>query len=631
MALARIRAALGPAGAPTFQTLALPALTANRPVYADADKALQSVTIGTSLSFTAPTLNTIQDIRTTDSPTFAGLTLTGQSGVLKATAGVVAGGGAHADLAGVTADQHHNQAHAIDGADHTASGLTVGHVLTALTPTTFGFAEAAGGVENPLLLAAAAEPVTITLQRCNGTLSEPSRVSANDAIGLLNSSAYWTDTTGYALKESVSTGDTGSTAIYGVYWAGVTFVTTAAYNLIRVGMKMYRAGSPGTVTISIRATSGGLPTGDDLVTTTFDGNTLGTTSPGAFVYVDFPTALSVSNATTYAIIVRALSGNMSNLVYLRLTSTSYSNYKKINSSNSGSSWSSSSGPYLFETYAAVETGDYRNVAQIGGYAEEAHTSTTGASYFRFDTTASGSTTPREVMRLTSAGILRLPVSLTASRLVASDASKGLASVADLSAWVAGTANRVTVTNDGDGTITLSGPQDLATTSAPQFARLGVGTTADVAILLSLLTSDNIFPTFQVRNSSASYRAAWRCLSETNTYLDLRTHGASWTETLFGGAQAGACTLIANPLANAFYIGTYSNYPIIFGVNNAEQARLTATGLGVGVTATEKIHSSAKVRANTCFNVNGTDGVSGSFTTADSKTVTVTGGIITGIA
>ena len=53
--------------------------------------------------------------------------------------------------------------------------------------------------------------------------------------------------------------------------------------------------------------------------------------------------------------------------------------------------------------------------------------------------------------------------------------------------------------------------------------------------------------------------------------------------------------------------------------------------GFGTNApSEKVHSSAKVRADTVFNVNGTDGVSGSFTTADAKTVTVTGGIITAI-
>lgn len=45
--------------------------------------------------------------------------------------------------------------------------------------------------------------------------------------------------------------------------------------------------------------------------------------------------------------------------------------------------------------------------------------------------------------------------LTASRLMASDGSKGLASVADLTAWLTGTANQIGVANDGDGSATVS--------------------------------------------------------------------------------------------------------------------------------------------------------------------------------
>lgn len=99
MAIARLRAALGPTGAPTFETLQLPGLTSDRPIYADTYGVLQSLTIGASLSFVAPTLNTIQDIRTIASPTFAGLTLTGLSGALKAAAGVVSGSATLDDVA----------------------------------------------------------------------------------------------------------------------------------------------------------------------------------------------------------------------------------------------------------------------------------------------------------------------------------------------------------------------------------------------------------------------------------------------------------------------------------------------------------------------------------------------------
>lgn len=51
-------------------------LTASKILALDAGKNLEVVTIGTSLNYTRPTLNTIQNIRTIDSPTFANLNLT---------------------------------------------------------------------------------------------------------------------------------------------------------------------------------------------------------------------------------------------------------------------------------------------------------------------------------------------------------------------------------------------------------------------------------------------------------------------------------------------------------------------------------------------------------------------------
>lgn len=60
--------------------------------------------------------------------------------------------------------------------------------------------------------------------------------------------------------------------------------------------------------------------------------------------------------------------------------------------------------------------------------------------------------------------------LTASRLIATDANKVLVS-SNLVDWVTGTANRVTVSDDGDGSITLTGPQDLHTGASPAFSGL----------------------------------------------------------------------------------------------------------------------------------------------------------------
>jgi lipoprotein signal peptidase len=61
--------------------------------------------------------------------------------------------------------------------------------------------------------------------------------------------------------------------------------------------------------------------------------------------------------------------------------------------------------------------------------------------------------------------------LTASRLVSAGSGGLLQSVSNLASWIAGTANRITVADDGDGTVTLSAPQDIHTGASPTFGGL----------------------------------------------------------------------------------------------------------------------------------------------------------------
>lgn len=77
--------------------------------------------------------------------------------------------------------------------------------------------------------------------------------------------------------------------------------------------------------------------------------------------------------------------------------------------------------------------------------------------------------------------------LTASRLIASDANKGLESV-DLNSLITGTAKQITVIND-DGGVILSGPQNLATDSSPEFAGMTISGTLD-ASAGKVLVEDN---------------------------------------------------------------------------------------------------------------------------------------------
>jgi len=69
--------------------------------------------------------------------------------------------------------------------------------------------------------------------------------------------------------------------------------------------------------------------------------------------------------------------------------------------------------------------------------------------------------------------------LLASRLIATDSGKVLESIADLTAWIIqSSANQVVVVDNGDGTVTLSLPQNVHTDATPEFAGLTIKDSGD---------------------------------------------------------------------------------------------------------------------------------------------------------
>jgi len=108
-----------------------------------------------------------------------------------------------------------------------------------------------------------------------------------------------------------------------------------------------------------------------------------------------------------------------------------------------------------------------------GQANEAQGVTTGVANLFSDQNLMTITRPLNLTStLTVAGDITAS-GLTASRLVATSAGKVLTSTG-LHSWVTGITNQVSVANDGDGTITLSTPQDIHTGASPTFAGLTLG-------------------------------------------------------------------------------------------------------------------------------------------------------------
>jgi len=80
---------------------------------------------------------------------------------------------------------------------------------------------------------------------------------------------------------------------------------------------------------------------------------------------------------------------------------------------------------------------------------------------------------------TTGTTLRLPF-CTGSRLAAFNGDSDVTNT-DIASWITGTANQITVTDDGDGTITLSASQSIGIGSTPQFAGIELGHASDTTL------------------------------------------------------------------------------------------------------------------------------------------------------
>jgi len=149
------------------------------------------------------------------------------------------------------------------------------------------------------------------------------------------------------------TGDDLDQSARAAFWHAQTFTPTTAHIITSVKLKLWRVGSPGTLTVGIRAVDGtGKPTGGDLCSGTTNGNTLPTEAPYEWRGITLGAGANLSASTKYAIVVRATGGNDSNYANWRADSSSptYAGGEQFESPNSGSSWSAYGYDSMFEEW-----------------------------------------------------------------------------------------------------------------------------------------------------------------------------------------------------------------------------------------------------------------------------------------
>ena len=157
-------------------------------------------------------------------------------------------------------------------------------------------------------------------------------------------------------EESYITGEETQESVYGVTWRAQTFTTTSSYSIAGVSIKIFRTLNPGTITASIRATSENLPTGIDLVSGTLDGDSITSSSPGAFYNITFDAPYALSDISKYSILLRATSGDVSNLIHWwsDVADAAYDGGTYCTSANSGVAWSlTATKDFMFKTLSPI--------------------------------------------------------------------------------------------------------------------------------------------------------------------------------------------------------------------------------------------------------------------------------------
>jgi len=161
-----------------------------------------------------------------------------------------------------------------------------------------------------------------------------------------------------ASDQANTAGTTTGTGFGTPNWTGQTFIAGVSGLLVKADGQIFCNGcgaTPPDLTLSVRATAAGLPTGADLATATILGAQFASGSTVLFTGT-FGTPLSITSGTQYALILRPVSVPAgSGYFWIRSSPSTYANGSRVLSADSGGTWSAdTTRDFNFRTY--VQTG-----------------------------------------------------------------------------------------------------------------------------------------------------------------------------------------------------------------------------------------------------------------------------------
>lgn len=163
------------------------------------------------------------------------------------------------------------------------------------------------------------------------------------------------------LYEYYITGDDGSAPFHSSYWDAQTFTPSEAHKITSVKLKLLRENLPGIVTVSIRATLDGHPTGGDLCSGTTNGNTLTTNTDGEWREITLGAGYNLEADEMYAIVVRVPDVEYPDCLRWRydLAGSTYAGGCVEESNDSGLSWNSyTDRDFMFEDWGELPAVEY---------------------------------------------------------------------------------------------------------------------------------------------------------------------------------------------------------------------------------------------------------------------------------
>jgi hypothetical protein len=169
-----------------------------------------------------------------------------------------------------------------------------------------------------------------------------------------------TDETAAAVSEitryaNYIAGEDGDKTCTATAWEAQTFTPATTHNIRAVWLKLVGA-AVGTVTLSVRATAAGLPTGADLATATLVGVIA---DPSARWYkFTFAAPTTLTAAVVYALVLRNTSGTGTLKWRADLTAPAYAGGQRCFSTNSGVNWTAdATADFMFEEWGTALPAD----------------------------------------------------------------------------------------------------------------------------------------------------------------------------------------------------------------------------------------------------------------------------------